>query len=193
MTLVIPIALGTIARDLLANPAKCVEEIIRLPFGEGRVVNVIIYAVFTAISPLTALVDAVFSVAIFLWRPYNTSRINSLSNFKELLHAEQLIETKTDACCNVKDDIKPLPKLIANKMFIDELDKLLLALPTDLPRESATRNEILDQMDKFDPSAEFQEEFRTKMEAARDKEPLRAHSFAERLEEFVNLSNQLNR
>ena len=41
ITLIIPIAIGTIVRDILANPAKCVEEIIRLPCGEGRIVDVL--------------------------------------------------------------------------------------------------------------------------------------------------------
>ncbi|MBA3237072.1 MAG: hypothetical protein H0T62_01825 [Parachlamydiaceae bacterium] len=76
VTLVIPIAIGTIVRDLLANPAKCVEELIRLPFENG-VFETTGHLCGFIVSPITALIDAIGSVAFFLWDPYGYSRCSS--------------------------------------------------------------------------------------------------------------------
>lgn len=69
--LVIPVVIGTIVRDLLVNPAKCIEEICRIPEGKSHIFWAVGYAGLSILSPLTALIDMVVSVAKFLYDPKN--------------------------------------------------------------------------------------------------------------------------
>lgn len=81
--LAIPVAIGTLVRDTLATPARCIEEIaltlksiISLKI-DSHIFYAVKYAVLTPFSPLVGLVDAIVSFVKVALSPLRTAKINA--------------------------------------------------------------------------------------------------------------------
>jgi len=89
--LAIPIGVGTLVRDTLAIPAKCINNIIQIAInifnppadGEKRpdtrdcVFKAIVYGLGIPFSPIVGLIDAVASMLKVLKSPLKTAKINA--------------------------------------------------------------------------------------------------------------------
>lgn len=95
--LALPIAIGTLIRDTLATPAKCVEEIASTIKSikayraeqnpkeffykrneiEWHSLHAVKYLVMTPFSPLVGLVDAIVSFVLFGSSPFKRAKINA--------------------------------------------------------------------------------------------------------------------
>jgi hypothetical protein len=95
--LALPIAIGTLIRDTLATPAKCVEEMVSTIKSikayraeqdpkqffykwndvEWHSLRVVKYLVMTPFSPLVGLVDAIVSFVLFGASPFKRAKVNA--------------------------------------------------------------------------------------------------------------------
>lgn len=151
--LTLPIVVGTIARDLLANPAKCIEEIVRLP-SDGKISNVIIYTIYSAFSPITAIIDTIVSIASFLWDPAGYSKRCSDSSLRKVLHGEEILDTianhslavNRELVARIPDNVSAEMKNIIRQIYSNKLWELISSMPLSPLKGITEREEIIAQL-----------------------------------------------
>ncbi|MBA2369709.1 MAG: hypothetical protein H0V82_11895 [Candidatus Protochlamydia sp.] len=154
----LPIAIVTLVRDTLANPARCGEEIVLTLKSltafkiDSHILYAVKYAILTPFSPFIGVVDAIISFIKVFISPLRTARINcakqdfetlkeqdNIRSFMDLQFADAIFERFEKQVSSAPN----VPAVQSNNFLRDDISKAKLI------EEIALKNIRLNEADRI--------------------------------------------